>query len=59
MCTEEKQNGFQFIFKAVRDGLFKLDNSNTYQPEVLVADGSDAIRDAFSSIFGSDKMVMC
>jgi hypothetical protein len=61
VCTEEKQKDFEFIFKAIRDGLFKLDNSNTYQPEVLIADGSDAIRNAFrfSCIFGSNKMVMC
>jgi hypothetical protein len=59
VCTEEKQNDFEFIFKAVHDGLFGLDNSNAYQPEVLIADGSDAIRNAFISIFGSNQMVMC
>ncbi|CAF4387238.1 unnamed protein product [Rotaria sp. Silwood2] len=59
VCTEEKQKDFEFIFKAIRDGLFKLDNSSTYKPDVLIADGSDAIRNAFNCIFESNKMVMC
>ncbi|CAF3380895.1 unnamed protein product [Rotaria sp. Silwood2] len=59
VCTEEKQKDFEFIFKAIRDGSFKLDNSSTYKPDVLIADGSDAIRNAFNCIFESNKMVMC
>ena len=59
VCTEEKQKDFEFIFKAIRDGVFKLDDSNTYNPNVLIADGSDAIRNAFTRIFASNKMVMC
>ena len=31
----------------------------THSPNVPVADGSDAIRNAFTRIFASNKMVMC
>ena len=55
VCSEEKQKDFEFICKAIRDGLFKLDDSNTYNPNVLIADGSDAIRNAFTRIFASNK----
>ena len=59
VCTEEKQKDFEFIFKTIRDVLFKLDDSNAYNPNVLIADGSDAIRNAFTRIFAPNKMVMC
>ena len=29
VCIEEKQKDFEFIFKVIRDGLFKLDDSDT------------------------------
>ena len=55
----KKKKDFEFIFKAIRNGLFKLDDSNTCSPNVPIADGSDAIRNAFTRIFASNKMVMC
>ena len=58
ICTEEKQKDLEFIFKVVFDGLFKLNNSNPYNSNVLLVDGSDAIRSAFTRILASNKMVV-
>ena len=58
VCTWEKQQDFEFIFQSIIIGLEKL-NLPVIQPQVLVADGSDVIRNVFVTVFKCSKMVMC
>jgi hypothetical protein len=58
VCSDEKQQDFEFIFKSISDGVARITGS-TFAPEVLIADGSGAIRNAFMKIFNKEKMVMC
>ena len=58
VCTNERQEDFEFIFESIKVGLYNL-NMEQIKVEVLIADGSDAIRNAFSKTFNCQKMVMC
>ncbi|CAF3873774.1 unnamed protein product [Rotaria sp. Silwood1] len=58
VCTDEKEPEFEFIFKSISDGVNRITGS-AFTPEVLIADGSGAIRNAFQKFFNRDKMVMC
>ncbi len=58
VCTCEKQKDFEFIFQSVIIALQKL-NLPDIKPTVLVADGSDAIRNAFVEVFKCTLLVMC
>ncbi|CAF1288171.1 unnamed protein product [Didymodactylos carnosus] len=60
VCSNEAEKDFEFIFMSIRDGLQDLNMNMNEQNLVLVADGAEAIRNAFSSVFGEDhNMVMC
>ena len=60
VCSNEKEEDFKFIFMCIRDGVHDLNLKMNEQDLVLIADGSDAIRNAFSDVFGPDhSMAMC
>ncbi len=58
VCSDEKQQDFEFIFKSISADVERTIESN-FTPEVLVVDGSGAIRNDFMKMFNTDKMVMC
>lgn len=60
VCSNTEEKDFKFIFTSIRDGLQDLNMKMNVQGLALVADGSEAIRNAFLSVFGDDhNMVMC
>ena len=60
VCSNEKEEGFKFIFMCIRDCLHDLNLKMNEQELVLIAHGSDAIRNAFSDVFGPvHSMAMC
>ena len=60
VCSNEKEEDFKFIFMCIRDGIHDINLEMNEQDLVLIADGSDAIRNAFSEVFGPDhSMAMC
>jgi len=60
VCTNEKEKDFKFIFMCIRDGLRDFNLQMNEQNLILIADGSEAIRNAFSKVFGTDRsLVMC
>ncbi|CAF3306315.1 unnamed protein product [Rotaria sp. Silwood2] len=58
VCSNEKSKDFTFVFHALQDGVKKLDLQEI-NPDVLIADGSDAIRNGFQATFGEKPTVMC
>ncbi|CAF1612146.1 unnamed protein product, partial [Didymodactylos carnosus] len=58
VCSNEKKQDFIFIFRALQEGLQKI-NLKEINPDVLIADGADSIRNAFQDVFGEKPMVMC
>ncbi|CAF1379390.1 unnamed protein product [Adineta ricciae] len=58
VCSNEKTADFTFIFRALQEGVSKLDLQKI-DPDILIADGSDAIRNGFQSVFGEKPIVMC
>ena len=58
VCSDEKESDFTFIFKSISDGVQRITVSS-FTPEVLIADGSGAIRSTFQKLFNNDRMVMC
>jgi hypothetical protein len=60
VCSNEKEKDFAFIFNCIRDGLCNLNLQMNEQELVLIADGAEAISNAFSKVFGTDhNIVMC
>lgn len=58
-CTHEKTDDNAFVFRSVKESVAKYLNS-VFEPETLIADGSDAIRNAFYESFSTAKLdVMC
>ncbi|CAF3368535.1 unnamed protein product [Rotaria socialis] len=57
VCSNEEKQDFEFIFKSISNGVEQIVQSK-FMPEVLIVDGSDAIRNAFKTIFDNDKIVM-
>lgn len=58
-CSHEAGVDFEFIFKSIKDAI-KANFDYDFEPEVIIADGSDAIRNAFYSSFETAKLdVMC
>jgi hypothetical protein len=60
VCSNEKQKDFEFVFNSLQEGA----TQNGYQMQtkelVLIADGSEAIRNAFTKVFGDENnVVMC
>jgi hypothetical protein len=58
VCTNEEKQDFRFVFQSLVDGVEKIDQPKM-QPEVLIADSANAIRNAFLETFGDKQMVMC
>ncbi len=58
VCSNEKSKDFTFVFRALQDGVKKL-HLQEINPDVLIADGSDAIRNGFQAIFGEKPTIMC
>ncbi|CAF0857349.1 unnamed protein product [Rotaria sordida] len=60
VCSNEKEKDFEFIFSCICDGLRNLNLQMNEQELVLIADGAEAISNAFSKVFGTDhNIVMC
>jgi hypothetical protein len=60
VCSNEKQKDFEFVFKTIKLSASKIDKVMQTEHLILVADGTEAIRNAFSRVFGENKnMVMC
>ncbi|CAF4368506.1 unnamed protein product [Rotaria sp. Silwood2] len=60
VCSNEKQNDFEFIFNCLRGGLLNLNLQMNEQELILIADGAEAISNAFLKVFGTDhNVVMC
>ncbi|CAF2907650.1 unnamed protein product [Rotaria sp. Silwood2] len=60
VCSNEKEKDFEFIFSCICDGLRNLNLQMNEQELVLIADGAEAISNAFSKDFGTDhNIVMC
>lgn len=58
-CSHETGLDFEFIFKSVKDAI-KIHFDHDFEPEVIIADGSDAIRNGFYNTFKSAVLdVMC
>ncbi|CAF5002357.1 unnamed protein product, partial [Rotaria magnacalcarata] len=60
VCSNEKENDFEFIFGCLRDGLLELNLQMDERELVLIADGAEAISNAFLKVFGIEhNIVMC
>lgn len=58
ICSNEKTGDFKFIFGSIKLGVTKI-NLNI-DPDFLISDAADAIRNAFQIIFGYEKiLIMC
>lgn len=58
-CSNETGLDFKFIFDAIRKAI-KTHFNGEFEPEILIADGSHAIRNAFFDSFESAKIhIMC
>ncbi|CAF2885992.1 unnamed protein product [Rotaria sp. Silwood2] len=57
VCSNEQQQDFEFIFKSISNGVDQIVQPK-FMPEVLIADGADAIRNALKTTFNNDKIVM-
>jgi hypothetical protein len=58
VCTNEEKQDFKFVFQSLIDGVEK-NHQQKIQPEVLIADSANAIRNAFLETFGEKQMIMC
>ncbi|CAF2069736.1 unnamed protein product [Rotaria magnacalcarata] len=60
VCSNEKQNDFEFIFRCLHGGLLNLNLQMNEQELILIADGAEAISNAFLKVFETDhNVVMC
>lgn len=58
-CSQETGLDFEFIFKSIKNAI-KIHFDIDFEPEIMIADGADAIRNAFYNSFESAKLdVMC
>jgi hypothetical protein len=58
VCSNEKTRDFIFVFRGLQKGVQKL-GLEEMNPDVLIADGADSIRNAFKHVFGEKPMIMC
>lgn len=57
-CSNEKTGDFIFIFEALVSGVNYLNEE--INPDCLISDASEAIRNAFQHVFGAEKrLLMC
>lgn len=58
-CTNETTVDYEFVFEAVRDAIEIL-YAGKIEPKILIADGTDAIQDAFHNTFPLTEIdIMC
>lgn len=59
--SNETSNDYAFVFQSLKNGIEKYFPSALFKPKRLVADGADAIRNAFYSVFSdsAEVDVMC
>ena len=50
VCTNEREEDYEFIFSAVKDILKKL-HDHDWRPDTLMADGAEAITNGFMKAF--------
>ncbi len=55
--SNEKTQNFIFVFCALQEGIQKL-SLEEMNPDVLISDGTEAIRNAFQHVFGEKLMVI-
>lgn len=60
ISTYETENDFAFMFKAVKDGIFRIVGKE-FSPKFLVADAAPSIQNGFKRIFGDNNIlvIMC
>lgn len=56
VSTNEQEDDFQMIFSALKEKIRSIFDQD-FQPKVLVCDSSQAIKNAFLRVFGSDTTV--
>jgi len=60
VCSNEKQKDFEFVFNSLQNGARDIGCRMQTKELVLIADGSEAIRNAFVKVFGEkNNIVMC
>lgn len=58
-CSSETTADFEFIFRSMRETINTLFDHD-FAPEVLIADGANSIRNAFTNVFESaHTLIMC
>lgn len=59
--SHETTNDYSFVFRSLKNGIVKYYPNALFEPKVLIADGADAIRNAFYKEFeGTAKLdIMC
>lgn len=58
-CTHETTADYEFVFKAIRNAI-KVYYEQEFEPKILIADGADAIRNAFYNACPSAEIdIMC
>ncbi|CAM2728340.1 unnamed protein product [Rotaria socialis] len=58
VCSNEKQNEFEFIFSCLRDDLLNLNLQMNEQELILITDDAEVISNAFLKVFGTDHNVV-
>lgn len=58
-CSQERTSDYEFVFESAKQAI-KTHFGKDFQPETLIADGADAIRNGFYNVFEAAKLdVMC
>lgn len=58
-CTNENKDDYAFVLRSIRDAVKQLTGTD-FNPSVMIADGADAIRNAFYATFPSAILdIMC
>ena len=58
ICSNEEEKDFKFMFQSLADGV-EEHAEQKMDPQVLIANSANAIRNAFEDTFGEKPMVMC
>ncbi|CAF1237047.1 unnamed protein product [Didymodactylos carnosus] len=58
ICSNEKTQEFMFVLRGLQEGIQKL-SLEERNPDVLIVDGADSIRNALQDVLGKKPMVMC
>lgn len=58
-CTHETTADYEFVFESIRNAI-EICYEMKFEPEIMIADGADAIRNAFYNTFPTAELdVMC